>query len=183
MRNRADSPQLSVQFLVSFHLNAMLLLKSLLLFFLVILTAFVALPLGVLFFSNSFLTFEIGFYRFLGFLAIGIGLVLTLWTVLAFVSIGKGTPAPFDPPKELVTEGLFKYVRNPMYIGAVVAMCGEAVLLESFAILFLAGLMWLLFHLFVVYYEEPRLKKTFGQSYEEYICTVPRWVPKIFHKS
>jgi protein-S-isoprenylcysteine O-methyltransferase Ste14 len=157
----------------------MLLLKSLLLFLFVTLTGFVALPLSLLLFSQGFLTVEIGSYRFFGLFPIVLGAVIALWTTLSLALVGKGTPAPFDPSKRLVTEGLFKYVRNPMYLGAVIVMVGEAVLTQSLVVLLLAVVMWMFFHVFVVYYEEPDLGKRFGQAYEEYIRTVPRWFPRI----
>jgi protein-S-isoprenylcysteine O-methyltransferase Ste14 len=157
----------------------MLLLKSLLLFLFVTLTGFVALPLSLLLFSEGFLTVEIGSYRFLGLFPIVLGAVIALWTTLSLALVGKGTPAPFDPSKKLVTEGLFKYVRNPMYLGAVIVMVGEAVLTQSLVVLLLAVVMWMFFHVFVVYYEEPDLGKRFGQAYEEYIRTGPRWFPRI----
>jgi protein-S-isoprenylcysteine O-methyltransferase Ste14 len=163
-------------------LALMVLLKSLFLFLIVALTAFVALPLLVLFFSNGFLAFQIGFYRFLGLIPLVVGAFLAFWTALSFALIGKGTPAPFDPTKNLVTIGLFNYVRNPMYLGAVLVMIGEGFLLQSSVIFLLAMTMWVFFHVFVIYYEEPDLKKRFGKEYEEYLCEVLRWLPRVFNR-
>jgi protein-S-isoprenylcysteine O-methyltransferase Ste14 len=158
------------------------LLKSLILFLLVALTGFIALPWFVLFVSDGFLNFQIGFLRFLGLLPLMFGLVLAFWVLLSFALFGKGTPAPFDPPKRLVVTGPFRYVRNPMYWGAVLVIVGEGLVFQSIALFFLAILLWVFFHAFVIYYEEPTLKKEFGQEYESYLKTVPRWAPNIFKK-
>jgi steroid 5-alpha reductase family enzyme len=81
-------------------------------------------------------------------------------------------------PKQLITQGLFRYVRNPGYIGAVFILVGEGIFLESAVVFVFAALMWVMFHMFVVYYEEPSLKEIFGESYEEYLKTVPKWIPR-----
>ena len=127
---------------------------------------------------NGFLSFQSDLFRFLGLVPLFIGILVALWTVISFALVGKGTPAPFDPTKKLVI-GLFRYVRNPMYLGAVSVMVGEAVLLQSFGLFLLAVVMWMFFHTFVVYYEEPNLRKKFGEEYVEYMKAVPRWLPKI----
>jgi protein-S-isoprenylcysteine O-methyltransferase Ste14 len=87
----------------------------------------------------------------------------------------KGTPAPIDPPKELVVRGLYRYTRNPMYVGVLCLVLGQAVTLPSLPLLFYAGVLFVAFHLFVVLYEEPKLTKMFGESYRNYRHTVPRW--------
>lgn len=92
--------------------------------------------------------------------------------------MGKETPTPFDPPERLVAGGLFRYVRNPMYLDAVLVLFGEALLLQSFIIFFYAIFMWISFHLFVVYNEEPRLRERFGEEYEEYVRRDPRLFPR-----
>jgi protein-S-isoprenylcysteine O-methyltransferase Ste14 len=87
----------------------------------------------------------------------------------------KGTPAPIDPPKELVVRGLYRYTRNPMYVGVLSLILGQAVTLYSLPLLFYAGVLFVTFHLFVVLYEEPKLTRMFGESYRNYRHTVPRW--------
>ena len=87
----------------------------------------------------------------------------------------KGTPAPIDPPKELVVRGLYRYTRNPMYAGVLCLILGQAVTLPSLPLLFYAGVLFVTFHLFVLLYEEPKLTKMFGESYRNYRHTVPRW--------
>ena len=107
-----------------------------------------------------------------------VGIVLYFWCAGAFTFIGKGTPAPVDAPVFLVKEGLYRWVRNPMYIGVFSVLIGEAILYHS---LFLVGYMLLagiVVHLFVVFYEEPSLRRRFGESYERYLRTVPRWLPR-----
>jgi protein-S-isoprenylcysteine O-methyltransferase Ste14 len=87
----------------------------------------------------------------------------------------KGTPAPIDPPKELVVRGLYRYTRNPMYVGVLSIILGQAVTPPSLPLLFYAGVLFVTFHLFVVLYEEPKLTKMFGETYRNYCHTVPRW--------
>jgi protein-S-isoprenylcysteine O-methyltransferase Ste14 len=107
------------------------------------------------------------------------GAAEALWCVLTFAFIGRGTPAPFDPPRRLVTQGPYRFVRNPMYIGAGLALAGAALFYESLPLLVYTGLFLLITHLFVVLYEEPTLRRTFGQEYEAYCHRVRRWRPSL----
>jgi protein-S-isoprenylcysteine O-methyltransferase Ste14 len=107
-----------------------------------------------------------------------IGAAVALWCVLTFVFIGKGTPAPFDPPRRLVIRGPYRFVRNPMYIGAGLALLGTALFYQSWPLLIYAGVFFVATHLFVVLYEEPTLRRTFGNEYEAYCRRVKRWLPK-----
>ncbi len=109
------------------------------------------------------------------------GAVGTLWCVIGFVSAGRGTPAPFDPPRRLVIRGPYRFLRNPMYLGAGIALAGAALFYESLHLLGYTGLLFLATHLFVVGYEEPTLRRTFGQEYEDYCHHVGRWWPR-FHQ-
>jgi protein-S-isoprenylcysteine O-methyltransferase Ste14 len=113
-----------------------------------------------------------------GMTMVTIGTVIALWCVCTFVFIGKGTPAPFDPPRKLVIRGPYRFVRNPMYIGAGMTLAGTALYYQSLSILFYAGLFFLITHLFVVLYEEPILRRTFGDQYEAYYRRTRRWWPK-----
>jgi len=108
-----------------------------------------------------------------------IGVFLALWCIFAFAFIGKGTPAPFDPPQRLVMRGPYRFVRNPMYIGAGLTLAGAGLYYESFFLLNYAGVFLLVCHLFVIGYEEPALRRTFGDEYEEYCRKVRRWWPII----
>ena len=94
-----------------------------------------------------------------------------------FASVGGGTPAPVDPPKVLIVRGLYQYVRNPIYLGVLFVLLGEAVFCESWALLRYAIGVSVLFHLFVIVYEEPSLRRKFGESYERYCRSVRRWIP------
>jgi protein-S-isoprenylcysteine O-methyltransferase Ste14 len=105
------------------------------------------------------------------------GAVVALWCVLAFAILGKGTPAPFDPPRRLVVRGPYRYVRNPMYLGAGTALGGAALYFRSLALLgFVLGF-FVIAHLFVVVYEEPALTRLFGDEYRAYRARVRRWMP------
>lgn len=112
-----------------------------------------------------------------GLVVCGLGAALALSCVAAFALIGKGTPAPFDPPRKLVIRGPYRWVRNPMYIGAAVALAGAALFYRSAALwAFVAGFL-IVTHLFVVLYEEPHLRRVFGQEYDSYCRAVHRWAP------
>jgi protein-S-isoprenylcysteine O-methyltransferase Ste14 len=106
------------------------------------------------------------------------GAILVLTCIAIFISRGKGTPAVFDPPTVFVATGPYAYVRNPMYIGGFVLLTGFGLFHRSPSILVLAGILIILFHLFVVFLEEPALKKLFGNSYAAYKKQVNRWLPK-----
>jgi protein-S-isoprenylcysteine O-methyltransferase Ste14 len=98
------------------------------------------------------------------------------WT---FATIGRGTPLIFAPPARFVAVGLQRVVRNPMYVGDVLIILGEALLLESAAVLVYAGIFWGALHVLVVGVEEPRLRRRFGATYERYCARVPRWLPRL----
>ncbi|HLW60359.1 MAG TPA: isoprenylcysteine carboxylmethyltransferase family protein [bacterium] len=117
-------------------------------------------------------------FGLIGALPIALGAACYLWCAWDFASAGRGTPAPIDPPKVLVTRGLYRVVRNPMYVGAVLILLGESVLFASATLLTYALLAWVVVHLFVVFYEEPTLHRKFGISYENYRKAVPRWIPR-----
>jgi protein-S-isoprenylcysteine O-methyltransferase Ste14 len=102
---------------------------------------------------------------------------LALWCVLTFALVGKGTPAPFDPPRTLVVRGPYRHVRNPMYLGASLALGGAALFFRSAPLLGYLGVFWIATHAFVVWYEEPTLARTFGKDYQAYCATVRRWIP------
>ena len=95
-----------------------------------------------------------------------------------FVTEGQGTPAPVASPTTLVVRGLYRHVRNPMYVAVVIIVIGQALLFGRFILLGYAATVWLLFTAFVVLYEEPKLARTFGVSYARYRAAVPRWVPR-----
>lgn len=106
-----------------------------------------------------------------------IGAAIYLRCVWDFAVTGRGTPAPIDAPKVLVVRGLYQYVRNPIYLGALLVVLGWALYRSSLAVLVYSAALALGFHLFVVFVEEPTLRRQFGESYECYCRTVNRWVP------
>jgi protein-S-isoprenylcysteine O-methyltransferase Ste14 len=107
------------------------------------------------------------------------GAALGLATAGLFVFEGRGTPAPFDPPRKFVPRGPYRLVRNPMYVGGICLLLGFGFYLASAAITLLGLAAFLLIHTLVVATEEPSLRKRFGQEYEDYCRTVPRWIPRL----
>src|SRR3989442_11344685 len=105
--------------------------------------------------------------RYLGLPLIVIGAATLLWCIWDFFSSGRGTISPIDPPKHLVVRGLYRYVRNPMYVAVVTMLLGEAIFFMSLPVLIEAGIFIILANLFVRCYEEPVLRRKFGESYEE----------------
>ena len=126
------------------------------------------------------------------------GLMMTKWPALSlllmgssfyvscvwnFIVLGKGTPAAWDAPQEFVSKGLYRQVRNPMYVGMFMILAAQAVFFKSAGIFLYLMILWFSFHLFVVYYEEPALKRRFGDVYRDYLRSVPRWIPRISPRS
>jgi protein-S-isoprenylcysteine O-methyltransferase Ste14 len=95
-----------------------------------------------------------------------------------FALEGLGTPAPIAPPQKLVVTGLYRYVRNPIYIALVAVIFGQALLFGDLPLLWYGALLWLFFHVWVVTIEEPTLEQTFGAEYESFRINVPRWIPR-----
>jgi len=123
--------------------------------------------------------FSLGGARWAGLVPIVVGIVVVVACVVGFAVQGRGTPAPFDPPRQLVTGWLYARVRNPIYVGGSLVLLGEAIVWQSFAILGYAVGMWLIWHLLVVGYEEPALHRRFGSSYGQYRQQVRRWLPRL----
>jgi len=114
-----------------------------------------------------------------GALLIAIGGSLVLETTARFALQGRGTPAPFAAPERFVARGSYRVVRNPMYVGVLALIVGQALVLGREVLLVWAGVAALLFHLFVVLHEEPELRKRFGGEYEDYRQRVGRWLPRV----
>lgn len=112
-----------------------------------------------------------------GIAVLALGAALVLWCVTSFIRLGKGTPAPFDAPRRLVVRGPYRFVRNPMYIGAALVLAGAALFYDSLWLFAYAASFLIVFHLFVVLYEEPTLRRTFGPDYAAYCHHVRRWWP------
>jgi protein-S-isoprenylcysteine O-methyltransferase Ste14 len=96
-----------------------------------------------------------------------------------FALQGLGTPAPIAPPRHLVVSGLYRYVRNPIYVAVVAVILGQGVLFADQRLLVYGASLWLFFHLAVVAFEEPTLRQSFGAEYERYCAHVPRWLPRL----
>lgn len=111
----------------------------------------------------------------LGILMFVIGAGIYLWCAWDFVVKGFGTPAPIDAPKVLVVQGLYRFTRNPMYVGVSSMVVGQMIYWGSSAIAVYLLLVITAFSLFVIFYEEPALRRQFGAAYEEYCRRVPRW--------
>ena len=118
----------------------------------------------------------IGPLRYAGWILITAGVGGYVWCVRDFVRVGRGTPAPIDAPRELVIQGLYSWSRNPMYVSVLLVVFGQAVILESLAVLAYGTVLWAGFHTFVRRFEEPRLARRFGGPYERYRAAVPRWL-------
>jgi len=107
------------------------------------------------------------------------GLVPLVNSFWRFAMEGLGTPAPVAPPKHLVVSGFYRHVRNPMYVGVVSIILGQALLFANENLLWYAAAIWLAFYLFVLGYEEPVLRHNFGDEYEGFCAHVPRWLPRL----
>lgn len=97
------------------------------------------------------------------------------WCLVEFVKRGHGTPAPYEPPTNLVVSGLYRYTRNPMYASVLTIVIGEALWWANWVVLGYAALLWIGFQAWIMLYEEPGLRRRFGEQYLAYCATVPRW--------
>src|SRR5689334_4757474 len=117
--------------------------------------------------------------RLAGGALLALGITGLLDSFLRFALQGIGTPAPVFPTRHLVVTGLYRYVRNPMYVAVVSAIVGQGLLFGNVAVLEYSGIVWLLFHVFVLLYEEPTLRVSFGSEYKVFCAEVPRWIPRL----
>ncbi len=118
-------------------------------------------------------------FRIVGALLIAAGLPVLLDSFVRFAVKGLGTPAPVFPTCHLVVTGFYRYVRNPMYVAVVSVIVGQGLVVPSLRVLLYGAFVWLGFHLFVLAYEEPKLRATFGAEYGVFCAHVPRWVPRL----
>ena len=118
-------------------------------------------------------------HHVLGLLLVSAGAALLGACIFEFARSGRGTLSPVDPPKRLVVRGLYRYVRNPMYLSVTAILLGEVVLMRSGALALYWAAWFSVVNAFVIGYEEPTLRSQFGESYEEYTRSVGRWVPSI----
>ena len=117
--------------------------------------------------------------RILGGLLIIVGAPGLVDSFARFALQGLGTPAPIAPPQKLVVTGPYRYVRNPIYVAVVAVISGQALLFGDGRLLWYGALLWLLFHVAVVMYEEPTLEETFGTAYDSFRSNVSRWIPRL----
>lgn len=154
------------------------LLGTLLFLFLIIPFFLIWIPHRILLSPELIYRFDIGIYRYLGLAPIVFGVVIYIYCSGSFVFIGKGTPIPFTPTKELLVTGLYRFVRNPLYIAGVLVLLGEAVLFQSLGILIYCLVMFGVFNVHVLM-EETLLAEKFGERYEQYCKSVRRWIPRL----
>jgi protein-S-isoprenylcysteine O-methyltransferase Ste14 len=119
--------------------------------------------------------------QLLGLVCIGLGVVLLAACIFEFAWSGRGTLSPADPPRHLVVRGLYRYVRNPMYLSVTMILLGEALAVHSVALTIYWAIWFAAANIFVLCYEEPALRRRFGSSYNEYTQQVRRWIPR-FHE-
>ena len=150
-------------------------LKSLL--FLIVAPGMVAgyIPLSLLRNASQINT---GVFAFIALPLWAIGAIILLWSFWNFLVQGHGTPAPIDPPKELVATGFYRYTRNPMYVGILLMIIGHFLWFGFWNLLIYAVVVFIAFNTFIAYYEEPTLRKKFGAAYDDYCQRVPRWIPR-----
>jgi protein-S-isoprenylcysteine O-methyltransferase Ste14 len=158
------------------HLRAIILLPTMAI--LVIPTTLLLVTRGIN--LGWFLSFPLNIIpTVVGCALIGIGLFLLAKTIQLFAKIGEGTLAPWDPPKNLVVRGIYRHTRNPMILGVLIILLGEAVVFGSI-FLFLWFLLFLIVnHIYIVKSEEPALIRRFKEDYLLYLKHVPRWIPRL----
>lgn len=123
--------------------------------------------------------FGMPLFRFVGGMLITLGSLGLLDSFVRFALQGMGTPAPVFPTRHLVVTGLYRYVRNPMYVAVAITILGQGLILGNVTLLEYGGIVWLLFHVFVLVYEEPTLMASFGSEYKSFCAGVPRWIPHL----
>jgi protein-S-isoprenylcysteine O-methyltransferase Ste14 len=117
--------------------------------------------------------------RWIGGVLVAAGTAMVVECFARFAFKGIGTPAPVAPTRHLVVSGLYRHLRNPMYVGVVLTILGQALWLGSVTLLAYAAVVWAAFFVFVLAYEEPALARQFGAEYEAYRAAVPRWLPRL----
>lgn len=147
---------------------------------------FVILPIFLMLIPFKILTspthvnlFELGTIRYFGMLPIAIGAITYFSCSYAFVFSGKGTPIHSAPPKQIVIKGLYRYVRNPMYMAGFLVLAGETLLFQSKGLFIYLLIMFGLINISLLASEEPGLRKRFGEPYKQYCKSVGRWIPRL----
>lgn len=122
---------------------------------------------------------DVTWLKFVGAALVAVGFLALLDSFARFALQGIGTPAPVLPTRHLVVTGAYRHVRNPIYVAVVALVVGQGLLFAREGLLLYGAILWLGFHLFVIGYEEPTLRTTFGGEYDRYTANVPRWLPRI----
>ena len=150
------------------------------LFFTLLLPGFVAglAPYWILEGENAFNSFPTPFHflQIPGILFFIPGITILINCITRFAFEGRGTLAPIDPTRKLVVGGLYRYSRNPMYIGVMAILAGESLFFQSWNLVLYSILVFIAFNLFIMFVEEPRLRRDFGKEYKEYCQRVRRWL-------
>jgi protein-S-isoprenylcysteine O-methyltransferase Ste14 len=115
----------------------------------------------------------------LGWLLIALGLYVLLESFARFALQGFGTPAPVFPTRKLIVEGFYRFTRNPIYLAVEFIIFGQGLVFGDIRLFLYGVAFWIPCHLFVLFYEEPTLRRTFGTEYEAYTANVPRWLPRL----
>jgi len=157
--------------------NVNLLLRNL--FFTILQPGIVAGYVPYLILKNKLVKIPVhlwNFYQYSGLFIFVIGLIVMFSCIISFAVHGRGTLSPADPTKRLVIKGLYKFSRNPMYIGVILILAGEALFFLSSYLLIYLLLIFIAFHIFILLHEEPRMKKVFKDEYDDYYKKVKRWL-------
>ena len=138
----------------------------------------IILPLLVMYINNYFglIIIQSIIFLIIGIILILIGVSIFIYCTLIFLRLGHGTPAPIDPPRKLVIDGLYSYTRNPIYLGYFSILTGWYMIFGHFLLFIYLIIIMISIHLYVVRFEEPKLRKRFGKDYEDYFECVPRWL-------
>jgi protein-S-isoprenylcysteine O-methyltransferase Ste14 len=123
--------------------------------------------------------FDFPLVHAIGVLLVVVGVPGVVDSFARFALQGFGTPAPIAPPQHLVVTGLYRHMRNPMYVSVLAIIFGQALLFGDWRLVVYGALFWLACHVFVIVYEEPTLQRMFGDEYEAFRANVPRWVPRL----
>jgi protein-S-isoprenylcysteine O-methyltransferase Ste14 len=149
------------------------------LWFCIVITFAVFFPNHIISHENHIVIDQIGTYRFIGLILMVMGILGYLLCFWNFIFDAKGTPFPGDTQKRLILKGLYLYVRNPMYISWYFIIFGEALFFQSLDLLLYLSFWIVWFEIKVIFFEEPSLKRRFGENYEQYRTSVRRWIPRL----
>lgn len=153
-----------------------MIILSILVTLLIPLLVLVVVPYLFISFDLAIFPQALGVWEIIAILLILLGFILVVWVGVAYAREGRSTPVPLSPPKKFVAKGPYTLSRNPMYVGMLVVIIGEALLLQAPWMLAFTTLIFIIFYLYVKFEEEPRMIQRFGASYQDYMKKVPRWL-------